>query len=296
MNGCRLNLDFKPEGNKHTLNRWIVTELAAASVKAADALKAFKYNEAASALYQFTWGTFCDWYIEFTKPLINGSDEAVKKETQDTTGWVLDQILLLLNPFMPYLTEELHAHLLGKEKLTQEDWLQTKMWPEFDKKVIDVAAQDEVNWVVKLISEIRSVRTDLEVPAAAFVDLKIKEAAPKAVERLERYQEIIKRLARIGNYVNVAQVETGDMQVMISDATVSLPLSNVIDLAQARQRLNKDIEKANANIERINKMLLNKAFLAKAPEEVVQEQTEARTEAENLKTKLMQALKQIEGK
>ncbi|HYD19751.1 MAG TPA: valine--tRNA ligase [Patescibacteria group bacterium] len=296
MNGCQLKLDFKPENNKHTLNRWIVTELAAASVKASEALKAFKYNEAASALYQFTWGTFCDWYIEFTKPLINGEDAALKQETQDTTGWVLDQILLLLNPFMPYLTEELHAHLLGKDKLEKEDWLQTKLWPEFDKQVIDSAAQAEVNWVVRLISEIRSVRSDMNVPAAAQITMLLKGLNDTNKKRLSTYNDIIQRLARLSSAEpSDDAAPKGSIQMVIEEANIILPLADVVDIKLESARLKKEIEKANANIERINKMLNNQAFLAKAPEEVVQEQTEARKEAESVKAKLAQALQQLEA-
>ena len=296
MNGCALKIDFKPQGNKHTLNRWIVSELAATSVKTAEALKAFRYNDAASARYQFTWGTFCDWYIEFTKPLINGSDAAVKQETQDTTGWVLDQILLLLNPFMPYLTEELHAHLLGKEKAGKEDWLQTKMWPTFDKAVIDAKAQEEVNWGVKLISEIRSVRSDMNVPAAAQIKMQLKGLSATTQQRLTTYLDIIKRLARLSEVeVSENAAPKGSIQTVLDEANIILPLADVVDIAQERERLKQKIDKANANIERINKMLLNQAFLAKAPEEVVQEQTEARAEAETIKAKLSQALKQLEA-
>ncbi|MCK5555361.1 MAG: class I tRNA ligase family protein, partial [Alphaproteobacteria bacterium] len=152
MNGCVLTTDYRPEENKHILNKWIVSELVLLSRKVSESLDAFRFNDAASHLYHFTWGTFCDWYIEFTKPLLSGSDESVKKEVRETTGWVLDQLLLLLNPVMPFLTEELHAHLLGKEAVEKDDWLQMKTWPEFDDKIIDKTASDEMNWVVRLIS------------------------------------------------------------------------------------------------------------------------------------------------
>lgn len=298
MNGCTLKLDFKPDSVKQTINKWIISELATVSRQTAEALKAYKFNEAAMHLYHFTWGTFCDWYIEFTKPLINGSDETVKQETRDTTGWVLDQLLLLLNPMMPYLTEELHMHLLGKTEASHDkaDWLQSKAWPEFSDKIIDKAAQAEMNWVVRLISEIRSVRSDMNVPAAAQIKMLLQGANDTSKQRLKTYNDIIKRLARLSEAeANDTAAPKGSLQMVIDEASIVLPLADVVDIKLESARLQKEIEKANANIERINKMLNNPAFLAKAPEEVVVEQTESRAEAENLKAKLAQALKQLEA-
>ena len=296
MNGCALKLDYDPAAAKHTLNRWIISELAETSRDVAASLKAYRYNDAAMTLYHFAWGTFCDWYIEFTKPLLNGADEAVKQETKDTTGWVLDQLLTLLNPIMPFITEELHAHLMGGGELSKEDWLQSRLWPSFDDSVIDEAAQAEVNWVVKLISEIRSVRADMNVPAAAQIDMLLKGANAKTRERLVAYNDIIKRLARLSKAETTdAEAPKGSLQLVVDEATVILPIADVVDLQQERARLQKAIEKERQQIEKIEKMLNNQGFLAKAPEEVVEEQRSLKAEAENVIAKLTQALKQIEA-
>jgi valyl-tRNA synthetase len=294
MNGCRLKLDFDPTQNKHTLNRWIVSELADVAAKTAESLNAFRYNDAAMHLYHFAWGAFCDWYIEFTKPLINGTDEAVKAETQLTTGWVLDKILLLLNPFMPFITEELHRHLLGVDATSKVDWLQSKTWPVFDATYIDTGARDEVNWVVRVISEIRRVRADMNVPAAAQIQMIMKGASPQNLARLKSYNDIICRLARLAEIrVSDAEAQKGALQIVVDEATIILPIADVVDLDQERLRLKKEIDKARASIEKVDKMLNSPAFLAKAPEEVVEEQKEVRAEAENVIAKLNQALKQI---
>jgi len=296
MNGCALKLDYKPGSAKHTLNRWIVTELATVSESVAASLKAYRYNDAAMGLYHFAWGTFCDWYIEFTKPLLNGTDEAIKQETKDTTGWVLDQLLTLLNPIMPYITEELHAHLMGQKELPKEDWLQSRMWPTFDKSVLDASAQAEVNWVVRVISEIRSVRADMNVPAAAQIEMQLKGANAQSKARLETYHDIVKRLARLsGITVSETEPPKGALQMVVDEATIILPIADVVDLAQERARLQKAIEKEQQQIEKIEKMLNNKGFLAKAPEEVVEEQRELKSAAESVIAKLSQALKQIEA-
>lgn len=296
MNGCALKLDYDPKSAQHTLNRWILSELAVVSDSVAGSLKAYRYNDAAMALYHFTWGTFCDWYIEFTKPLLSGADEAVKQETRDTTGWVLDQLLTLLNPIMPYITEELHAHLMNKGELSKDDWLQSRMWPSFDAAIIDKAAQEEVNWVVRLITEIRSVRADMNVPAAAKIDMQLKGANADSKARLQKYADIITRLARLAKAeASEADAPKGALQMVIDEATIILPIADVVDLAQERARLQKAIEKEQQQIEKINKMLNNQGFLAKAPEEVVEEQKDLKSAAENTIAKLTQALKQIEA-
>ncbi len=296
MNGCVLKLDFQPDALQQVINRWIVSELALLSRKVADSIKAYRFNDAATHLYQFTWGTFCDWYIEFTKPLLNGTDESIKQETRETTGWVLDQLLLLLNPMMPYLTEELHAHLLGKAETDKNDWLQSKAWPEFADSMVDGAACDEMNWVVRLISTIRSVRADMNVPAAAMIRMIMKGSNESSRQRLQAYNDIIRRLARLETTeVSEAVPPKGSVQMVVDEATVILPIADVVDIDQERTRLKKEIEKVSANIDRINKNLSNQGFLAKAPEEVVVEQREAMAEAENVRAKLTQALKQLEA-
>ena len=296
MNGCTLDLAYNPTKASHVINKWILTELATTADQVAASMKAFRYNDAAQHLYHFAWGTFCDWYIEFTKPLLNGADEGLKKEVRETTGYVLDQLLTLLNPFMPYITEELHAHLLGKTETKPEDWLQNRNWPKFDAAVIDSKAQTEVNWVVRLITEIRSVRADMNVPAAAKINMLLKGASAETAARLEKYSDIILRLARLETAsVTTADAPKGSVQTVIDEASIVLPIADVVDIAQERERLKKEIEKVTANIEKINKMLNNPGFVAKAPEEVVNEQKETVRDAENTRDKLAQALKQIEA-
>jgi valyl-tRNA synthetase len=295
---CRLKIDFKPESAKQTLNKWILSELVDAAAKTAEALKAYRFNDAAMTIYHFTWDTFCDWYVELTKPLLQGTDEAGKQETRDTIAWALDQILLLLNPIMPYITEELHMHLLGKEGKSSDkaDWLQNRRWPEFPASMVDKAAQDEINWLVRLVSEVRRVRTVINVPAGEKIKMLLKGANPTSAKRLTVHNEVIKRLANLESAALTDQTPPkGSVQAVVDEANIILPIADVIDIAKERERLRSEIGKIDQNIERINKMLNNQGFLAKAPEEVVEEQKEARAAAESAKNKLAQALKQIEA-
>ena len=296
MNGCTLNPAFKPESVRNVVNKWIISELAALTKDVAEALDVYRFNDAASHLYHFTYDLFCDWYIEFTKPLLNGDDEALKTEVRETTGWVLDTLLQLLNPVMPFVTEELHAQLRGKEKTDKNDWLMVQPWPELGGEVVDQEAQEEMNWVIRLISGIRSVRADMNVPAAAKIKMLLKGASAANKQRLETYNDIICRLARLESAaISEEKVQKGSIQIVLDEANIILPIADVVDIEQERTRLKKEIEKVSQSIEKIDKMLSNPGFLAKAPEEVVEAQKETMRDAENVRAKLHQALKQLEA-
>jgi len=153
MNDCLPQSDYNPHATSHAVNQWILYSLNECKNKTAQAIENYRFNEAANTLYQFVWGGFCDWYLEMTKPLLAGEDTALINEVKGTTGYVLDQILLLLNPFMPYITEELYAAIAPREK---EALLMGEAWPEYDYKFDEANA--EIAWVQSLIGEIRSVR------------------------------------------------------------------------------------------------------------------------------------------
>lgn len=292
MNECKPVADFNPAEVRHRLNRWIVGEVVRVEAEITKAMEAYKFNEASNALYLFTWGTFCDWYIEFTKPLLNGEDEAVKAETRATTAWVLDQMLLMLNPFMPYITEELHEHLHGGSR---KDWLLVAQWPQYDQSLIDPQARDEMNWVVRLITNIRSVRSDMNVPAAAQIPLLVMGASAENLGRVQAHGDLIKRLARLSSIDQTTEVPKGAVQIVQDEATLILPIADVVDINQERQRLKKEIEKVAAEIQKIQQKLANESFVSRAPAEVVEEERERMQKAQNVKHKLSQALEQLEA-
>ena len=287
MSGCALDPAFDPAGAKLGVNRWIVGSVAEAGRRTAEAIEAYKFNEAAGALYQFVWGTFCDWYIEFTKPIINGTDEAAKAETRATTAWVLSEIVHLLHPIMPFITEAVWRHLAGEKA----DLLITSRWPEHGGALGDAAASAEMEWVVRLVSTVRAVRAEMNVPAAAQVPLLLKDASSESLARLERHRDLIVRLARLSRVGSLAgEPPKGAVQAVLDEATLVLPIGDVVDLAQERQRLQKEIAKLEGEIDKIAKKLGNEQFLAKAKPEVVEEQRERQSEAEQARAKLKEAL------
>ncbi|MGO4727422.1 MULTISPECIES: valine--tRNA ligase [unclassified Inquilinus] len=292
MNECRPVPGYDPAANKLTLNRWIVGEVAKAAEKAAAALEGFRFSEAASVLYQFTWNGFCDWYLEFAKPVFSGGDEAAKAETRATAAWALEQILHLLNPIMPFETEELWRHLADRGDAT----LMTQPWPEYPAGLVDSQAAAEMDWVIRLISAIRTIRSEMNVPPAAELTATLRDASAETQRRLDTHGALIRRLARLAAIeVSDAAPAKGAAQAVIDEATLVLPLAGIIDLDKERARLTKEIDRLAGEVEKVDRKLGNAQFLEKAPDEVVEEQRERRAEAEAARERLQQALARVFG-
>ena len=290
MNGCRPEPGFAPQAVKETINRWIVSELTETGRKTATALEEYRYNDAAQALYRFTWNLFCDWYIELAKPILTGTDESAKRETQAAAAWVLDQLLHYLHPLIPFITEELHEQL-GERS---ERRLIASPWPEPGDEVIDAAARDEINWLIRVISEIRSVRVEMNVPPKAEIALEVRGAGGATRARLDTYGELIRRLARLGSIRQGEHEQSkGAVQLVIDEATFVLPLADVVDLGKERVRLQKELERLGGEIDKIERKLANADFVAKAPEDVVEEQRERCQEAIAVRGKLKDALQRL---
>ncbi len=289
MNGCAPVAGFDPRSVRLTVDRWVIGELAECAQRTAHALEAFRFNDAAGALYQFLWGTFCDWYIEFSKPILQGEDEAAKAEVRATFAWVLDQALHLLHPLMPFVTEELHAQFR-----TDTSWLVSSAWPEFGADMVDADAAAEMNWVVRIVSAVRTARAEVNVPPGAQIPLRLKDASPLVTQRLDRHRDLILRLARLSDAGALdGDVPQGSVQAVIEDATVVLPLAGIVDLDQERARLRKEIAKLDDEVAKIDRKLGNPDFLARAPEEVVDEQKARREEAEEARSRLKGALDRL---
>ena len=287
MNECLPVASFDPAAVTLRVNRWIVGKLTEAVAKVAQGIEAYRFNDAANAAYQFVWNSFCDWYVEFAKPLLQGADEAAKVETRATAAWVLGRILHILHPFMPFITEELWEQLGdGGGRLIAARWPQ----PAFQ----DGAAEGEMDWLVRFISAIRAVRAEMNVPPSARVTLLVKGAGADTLRRLADHRDIILTLARAGALDIVAEASSkGAVQVVVDEATVVIPLAEVVDLAQEKARLAKEIARLSGEIDKVDKRLGNEGFVAKAPAEVVEEQRERRNEWAVVRDRLSEALSRL---
>jgi valyl-tRNA synthetase len=275
INGCAPVGGFSPAQSRLTVNRWITAATADCAAAVTASLDAYRFDEAAARLYHFVWGTFCDWYIEFTKPILQSNDDRARSETQATTACVLVHILRLLHPVMPFITEELWQYFAGEGA----GLLIAAPWPDFPPDAIDRAAASEMEWVVTAISAIRAVRAEMNVPPASRVPLLVKDAESAAAERLERHGEHFIRLARVDRIEPAGIVPVGAIQVVVEGATMILPLGEVVDLARERARLAKEIGKLDGEIAKFAAKLGNPQFLAKAKPEVVEEQREREADA-----------------
>ena len=292
MNGCLPDGKFDPASAKYIPNQWIVHSLAEMKEELEAALEGYKFNDAASVIYQFVWNTFCDWYLEFTKPMLQSGDEEVKKEIQQMTGWVLDQILTLLNPIMPFITEELYESIAARK---DGDFLMVAKWPEYDTKLKNAGAAKEIDWLVRGITEIRSVRADMNVPAKAMVKLIVRGASDETKARFGAYEEILKRMARMEEISFSGDVPKGSIQTVLDEATLALPIADIIDLGKERERLKKEIERLEGEIIKVDQKLGNAQFVSNAPEEIIAEHKLRKETAETTRNKFSMALKQLES-
>ncbi len=288
MNECVWMADFDASDVSQTVNKWIVGETKAAADKVASLIEAYRFDLAANAAYEFVWNTFCDWYVEFTKPILTGGDETAKAETRACTAWAMGQILHILHPIMPFITEELWAQFTESKTM-----LIASRWPEIALPKDCEAAQGEMNWLVRLVSSIRAVRAELNVPAGAEIPLQIKGSSALTQARLEKYKTIVLRMARLSGIARTDVAAKGSAQAVLDEATLILPLAEIIDLDKERTRLKKEGEKLAAEIRKIEGKLGNKDFIDRAPPEVIDEQKKRKAEAEATLAKLQSAQKSL---
>jgi len=320
MNGCVRVDGFDPAKTKETLNRWIAHETARASREVTEAIQAYRFNDAAGIIYRFVWNIYCDWYLELAKPVLMGADSPAKTETQASIAWARDEILKLLHPFMPFITEELWAvtakrdHLLALAEWPMKSSLDS-MTPVLSAAIAadplavpvvlmpgpaveqfsDPAAESEIGWLVELVSSIRSLRAEMNIPPATLFPLVLIGASADIKSRAERWSDVMKRLARLGEISFADRAPDGSVQLLVRGEVAAIPLKGVIDLAAEKVRLDKELAKANADIQRVDAKLGNEKFVANAPEEVIDEQREKREEAEGRKAKILEALERLKN-
>ncbi|MEW5963790.1 MAG: valine--tRNA ligase [Pseudomonadota bacterium] len=293
QNECVRQRDFDPANVRHTLNRWIAGEVEKTARAVTSGLEAYKFNEAAGAMYEFVWGVFCDWYIELAKPILSGDDEDAKSETRATFAWALDQCLKLLHPFMPFITEELWDHMVEHAERRQ-NLLAVSQWPVYEG-LVDPAVEAEIGWVIGLVSEVRSVRSEMNVPPGAMVPLAIVGADPATRARLIVHEETIKRLARIDDITHAAAAPKRAAVIVAGETTAALPLEGLVDMEAERKRLTREIDKAGVDIGKMKAKLSNPDFMAKAKPEAIEEAQERKAELEGIVARLSAALRRIEG-
>jgi valyl-tRNA synthetase len=292
MHGVAADPGYDPASATSPLARWILDGANRALAECTQALEAYRFDEYAAGAYRFVWGSYCDWFLEFAKPVLFGEDEAAKAEVKGAAQHVFGTILRVLHPAMPFITEELwHLFGYGPEcSLIREAWPAPVAVPGAE------AARDELDWVVRLITEVRGVRAEMNVPPSITVPLLLQGASDATLARAERWIDAIRRFARATEVRALQEAAPrGVAQVVVGEATVMLPLADVIDFAAERARLGKARAAAEAEAKKIAGKLGNADFVARAPEEVVEENRERLAAAEAEMTRLDAALARIAG-
>jgi len=269
MNGCKPTT-FDPATASLALNKWIISETVKTMAEVTRCIEGYRFNDAADAAYKFAWDTFCAWYLEMSKPILSGEDGADKDETRAAFAWTLDQILKLLHPFMPFITEE----LWGKIAESRDDMLIMSQWPELSDDLISAKDSEDIIWVQTLIKNLRSVRADMNIPPSKKAPLLM--LADKLDPRLAQYAEVLSPMARVDGVEIANEAPKGALQTVVDGVTFAIPLDGLIDTGAEKARLSKEIEKAQTEIDKIDKKLSNEAFVSKAPEKVVTLQKERR--------------------
>jgi valyl-tRNA synthetase len=320
MNGCALSPGFDPGQATETLNRWIAHETASAIREVTEAIQGCRFNDAAAAIYRFVWNVYCDWYLELAKPVLMGEDGPAKMETRAAVAWARDEILKLLHPFMPFITEELWAVTATRDgllaltpwsrevgelapdalalmaatsanEISMPPVLLTADAADFS----DPAAEAEIGWVVDLVTAIRSVRAEMNIPPATLTPLVLAGASAETKGRAQRWNEVVKRMARLADISFVDRAPEGAVQLLVRGEVAALPLKGVVDFATEKARLDKELAKAEADIKRVDAKLGNEKFVANAPEEIVEEEKEKREAAVARKTKILEALERLKN-
>ena len=320
MNACAAPADFDPAKTTQTLNRWIAHETSRATREVTEAIEAYRFNDAANATYRFVWNVYCDWYLELAKPVLMGEEGDAKAETRATVAWARDEILKLLHPFMPFITEELWAVTASRDgllalapwsrKVSELSVEQVALMaaaspiepiPALALPIVDTAeftdpaAEAEIGWVVDLVTAIRSVRAEMNIPPSTLTALVLSGTSAETRERVPRWSDVIKRMARLSEISFADRAPEGSVQLLVRGEVASLPLKGVIDLSAEKARLDKELAKADADIKRVDAKLANEKFVANAPEEVVEEEKEKREAASARKAKILEAMERLKN-
>ena len=291
MNGCAPVADFDPASCRLTVNRWIVGETVKLGAEIVTALEEYRFNDAAQSAYRFVWHRFCDWYLEFTKPVFQDGNSEDQAETRAATSWVLDQVLHLLHPMMPFVTEELWAQLAPEAG--RDGLLVVRPWPAHPDSLRDREAEEEMDWVVRMISSVRAVRSEMNVPASAELEMALVGASDRTRTRLEAHMASLLRLARLSKVSPADALPESIVQIVVDETTIGLPLGDVIDVAAETARLQRELKKIAAEIEKAQKKLANRDFVSRAPPEVVEEQRERAAESRQAHDRLAEALQRL---
>ena len=285
MNECKKVDGFDLANVKLPVNKWIITKLSEAADTIAKWLDTYAFNEASNTLYHFVWNTFCDWYLEAIKNIFYSNDEGAKAETRAVVAAVVDEMLKLIHPFMPFVSEELWDKTADRKEMLMET-----SWPALNAYEDKTVAANQ-DWIFNLVTTVRSVRSSVNIPAAAKITLKVKDATENQRKNIEDNAAILKSLAKVEDIQFVIETGAGEVAQVVDGMTLLIPLAGLIDVAKEKERVTKDLQNVQAFVERTKAQLSNEAFVSKAPEQVVADKRKALADSEQDIAKMQEILK-----
>ncbi|WP_369789066.1 valine--tRNA ligase [Rouxiella sp. WC2420] len=256
-------------------DRWILAEYNRTVKAYREALDGYRFDLAASILYEFTWNQFCDWYLELTKPVMNNGTEAQLRGTRHTLVEVLEGLLRLAHPIIPFITETIWQSVKPLKGITA-DTIMLQPFPEYSADKADEAALVDLEWIKQAIIAIRNVRAEMNIAPGKPLELLLRGASADAQRRVEQNLSFIKSLARLESITVLVAGDKGPVSVtkLVEGAELLIPMAGLVDKEAELERLNKEIAKLDAEVERIEAKLSNEGFVARAPEAVVAKERE----------------------
>lgn len=270
-------------------DRWILAEFNQTIKAYREAMDTYRFDLAAGILYEFTWNQFCDWYLELTKPVMNSGSDAELRGTRHTLIEVLEALLRLAHPIIPYITETIWQRVKTLKGITA-DTIMLQPFPEYDASQVDEKALSDLEWIKQTIIAVRNIRAEMNIAPGKPLEVILRGASPEAQRRVLENQSFIQSLARLSSLTLLADGDKGPVSVtkLVEGAEVLIPMAGLIDKATELDRLAKEVAKLEAEIERIESKLGNEGFVARAPEAVVAKERERMAACAEAKQKLIE--------
>ncbi|CQR48024.1 Valine--tRNA ligase [Paraliobacillus sp. PM-2] len=279
-------------GEKSVADKWILTRLNETIEQVNKHTDRYDFGEAGRHLYNFIWDDFCDWYIEMAKLPLYGDDEAAKQKTRSILAYVLDQIMRMLHPLMPFVTEEIWQYLPHEgESITRA------AWPVVRPELHDAQAAEEMNRLVGIIRSVRNIRAEVDTPMSKQIVLLVKAGDETIQSQLQENRHYLERFCNTSDLTIATEVNTPEkaMSAVVTGAELYLPIEGLIDIDKEIERLNAELDKLNKEVERVQKKLSNEGFVKKAPEKVVEEEKQKEKDYLEKRAKVQERLQELKG-
>ncbi len=273
LNKCKLSKKLTNKNINLDINKWIYYELNKTNKEVRGYISKFRFDEAARSIYQFVWHFYCDWYIEFLKPIFDSKHKKNLEESRNVASYIQSSILILLHPFIPFFTEKVWLDFdfgsYFKSPLMFKDWnLSTKLTPSFNQ------SYKKIDWLIHLVTNIRSTKVDLDVSPGSFIDISINELNKNRRSIIEDNLNVFKRLGRVSNIYD-SKIDKKGIKIIVGGESITLHFDQNLDLIRQKQKIFTKVKDLDQKVAVITKKLKNKSFLQNAPKQIIEKDKKA---------------------